>query len=138
MPKIPIVFWKVYFYIWLTLLASTIYSEIIENSLSRGSNLLNLFFLTLGAIAMFGVAYQKRVASRALWRFFFLVQAGLLTLGVIAILLSPSKSTGPFDYNIVNDIILSALMFVPYFYGLYQYCYKSESLWVPVGNIGKK
>ncbi len=124
-------FWKVFFFIWSFLAVSTFLAEFVDGSLEKFSTAINLFQLFLGSFAMYGLAFQKRMGFRLLWRILFIFQIGFILLAAIPIISSVSffvESSGA--VKLMGNLLLFVLLFGPYLYGLYLYGYRRPSIWV--------
>jgi hypothetical protein len=122
--------WKAFFYLWLILLISSIYYSLTEGKLEKLSGAINLLQLLLGAIAIYGLAFQKRILVRGFWRVMFILQ---LTFIVIVLTLF-GMATGTFVQSLgvmklVAGIAALLLVLAPYYYGLYLYSYRSNAIW---------
>lgn len=125
----PPLLWKAYFYLWLILIASTFFADLFEGGLLTLSSAVNLLVLALGAIALFGLAFEKPLASRSLWRSLFVLQTTLAVVGLSYIFLSRIQSPEVLNAKVIGNLLLSVLVLGPYFYGLYLYSYKRDSMW---------
>ena len=96
--------------------------------------------ISLGSlVAVYGLAYERKIWARKFWRGFFWFCAVLTGLVALIIVLSIAKNSGEFANALVADpgqwggqltltVILLAV-YVVQLRGLYLYGFKKEQLW---------
>ncbi|MFC1750471.1 hypothetical protein ACFL2V_16880 [Pseudomonadota bacterium] len=128
-------FWKLVFNVWGVLLVLMVLDD-----LSNGSiNLFNLTILGFGIVGLYGLAFNKAVASQRFWRIFFIglsaLSSILIPLGIISMVLN---LYGPDSTLSVDDVSAGRILFIGFYFamygfllrGLFLYTFRRDALWV--------
>jgi hypothetical protein len=132
-------FWKAFFFVW-PVYAVFVFLITGQTSWASVENVYLLALLAIGGVALFGLAFQKRIAWLWWWRAFFVFQLGVALI-TLAVLGSVVVEVGFRDTLFVlfgGEGIYAAIIFplltliqIVYIYGLYRYAFASSEIWGP-------
>ncbi len=127
-------FWKIIFNIWGILIVLMIINDLMKDTI----NLFSLSLLGLGSTGLYGLAFDKTIASQRFWRIYFIGLAALssilIPLGVISAFLTLNN---PETAANLGEIGIGRLIFIGFYFtmygfllrGLFLYAFKRDALW---------
>ena len=118
--------WKVYFF--LLLVISIFGNGVVASKTPRAADYADVVFSLVAVVGIFGFAFQMAIGGAAFWRVFFLFDLAWLVVYNVVLSLwlgraQPGVPKTPLAYAV------GLAVFLPSFWGLYSYAFRSNHLW---------